>query len=79
VKASGRTWTATFRAGTRAVVRGRLQRGGAVRTLSARTVAAGSGRLALGTRVAGRYRLTVTATAGGRTVTAVRTFTVRPA
>jgi hypothetical protein len=79
VTASGRTWTATFRAGARAVVRGRLQRGGTVRTLGPRTVAAGGGRVALGVLVPGRYRLTLTATAGGRTVTAVRSFTVRPA
>jgi hypothetical protein len=77
VRASGRKWTATFRASTRAVVRGRLARGKTTRTLAARTFAAGTRRIALGTLAPGAYRLTLTATAGGRTATATRSFTVR--
>ena len=48
VRASGRSWTATFRAGARAVVRGASRAAGRVRTLAPRTVAAGSARVALG-------------------------------
>ncbi len=77
VKASGRTWTATFRAGSRAVVRGRLVHGRTVRTLAPRTVSAGGARVTLGRLAPGTYRLTLTATAGGRTVTATKAFTVR--
>ena len=58
-------------------MRGRLARGAHVRTLAPRTLAAGTARQALGHLAAGTYRLTLTATAGGRTVTAARTFTVR--
>ena len=52
-------------------------RGGSLRALAARTRAAGTVRQALGRLAPGTYRLTLTATAGGRTVTAARTFTVR--
>ncbi|HMN98527.1 MAG TPA: PKD domain-containing protein [Miltoncostaeaceae bacterium] len=77
VTASGRTWTATFRSGTQAVVRGRLVHGRIVRSIGPRTVAAGGARVALGRLAPGAYRLTLTATTGGRTVTATKAFTVR--
>ena len=73
----GAAWTAGFRLATRSVVRGRLARGAHVRTLAPRTLAAGTARQALGRLAPGTYRLTLTATAGGRTVTTARTFTVR--
>ena len=80
VRSSGRSWTATFRAGARAVVRGRVVRGRTVvRTLAPRSVTAGTARVALGHLAPGSYRVTLTATAGGRTVTATKAFTVRAA
>ncbi|MGE0027634.1 MAG: PKD domain-containing protein [Thermoleophilia bacterium] len=77
VKASGRTWTATFRSGTRAVVRARLVHGRTVRNLGPRTVPAGGASVVLGRLAPGSYRLTLTATSGGRSVTATKAFTVR--
>ena len=50
-----------------------------VRTLAPRSVTAGTARVALGHLAPGSYRVTLTATAGGRTVTATKAFTVRAA
>jgi PKD repeat protein len=74
---TGRSWVATFRLGAGAVVRGSLARGARVRTLGPRTLGPGAGRVPLGRLAPGTYRLTLTATAGGRRVTARTRFAVR--